>query len=96
MTMISLPVAAAVFVLTLATALSVSMFARGDHIDRVASSLMVGTVVACLIICASTMSSAGGGARISGLPTFGLLRFICVGIGGIWVLASVWRSRRRK
>jgi ubiquinone biosynthesis protein len=95
MTMLSLPVVAAVFVLTLATALSVSMFAQGDQIDRVASSLMVGTGVACLIICISTTSSAGDGPRISGLPSFGLLGFLGA-IAGIWVLTFVWRNGRKK
>lgn len=72
------------------------MLARGDQIDRAASPLTAGIVAASLIIGSSIALAAGGGPRISGLPSFGLLGFIGAFIGGIWVLVSMWRSGRKK
>ena len=94
--MLSLPVAAAVTVLTLATAWSVSILSRGDQIDRAASRLAMGIVTASLIIGSSIMTPVGSDRRLSGLPSFGLLGFIGAVIGGIWALVFIWRSGRKK
>lgn len=94
--MLSLPVAAAVTVLTLATACCVSMLSRGDPIDHAANRLTMGVVTASLIIGSSIMMSVGSDRGLSDLPSFGLLGFIGVVIGGIWVLLSIWRSGRNK
>ncbi len=67
----------------------------GAQIDRAASRLTMGIVTASLIIGSSIALTAGGGLRTSGLPLFGLFGFIGAVIGGIWVLASVWRSGRK-
>ena len=96
MTMLSLPVAAAVAVLILATVSSVSMLARGDQIDRAARPLTAGMVIASLIIGSSIVLTAGSGPRIWGLPSVGLFGFIGTAIVGIWVLISAWRSGRKK
>jgi hypothetical protein len=95
MTMLPLPVAAAAFVLVLATTLTVSMLDRGDPIDRAASPLMAGTVLTCLIIGPSIASIAGGGTRISGLPASGLLGFLGA-VGGICVVTLIWRDKKKK
>ncbi len=89
-----LPVAAAITVLTLATAWSVTTFVRGDSVDRAAHQLTMGILTASLIIGSWIALTAGGGPRIAGLPSFGLFGFIC--IGGIWALAWIWRSGRKK
>jgi len=68
----------------------------GDQIDRATSRLTIGIVTASLIIGSSIALTVGGGPRISGLPPFGLLGFIGAVMGGIWVLASIWRSGRKK
>lgn len=68
----------------------------GDQIDRATSRLTIGIVTASLIVGSSIAMTVGGGPRISGLPAFGLLGFIGAVMGGIWVLASIWRSGRKK
>lgn len=68
----------------------------GDQIDRATSRLTIGIVTASLIIGSSIALTVGGGPRISGLPPFGLFGFIGAVMGGIWVLASIWRSGRKK
>lgn len=67
-----------------------------DQIDRATSRLTIGIVTASLIVGSSIAMTVGGGPRISGLPAFGLLGFIGAVMGGIWVLASIWRSGRKK
>jgi ubiquinone biosynthesis protein len=74
----------------------VSLRHFGDQIDRAASRLTIGIVTASLIIGSSIAMTAGGGRRLSGSPSFGLLAFIGAVIGGIWVLVSIWRSGRKK
>lgn len=68
----------------------------GDQIDRATSRLTIGIVTASLIIGSSIALTVGGGPRISGLPPFGLFGFIGAVMGGIWVLASIWRTGRKK
>ncbi len=94
--MLSLPVAAAIAILILATVSSVSMLARGDQIDRAARQLTASIVAASLIIGFSIALTAGSGPRIWGLPSVGLFGFIGTAIAGIWVLISAWRSGRKK
>lgn len=94
--MLSLPVAASLAAIVLATASCVSMFAQGDQIDRAANPLTVGVVAASLIITSSTAVTAGGGPRVCGLPLFGLLGFLGPAVAGIWVLVSAWGSGWKK
>ena len=37
-----------------------------------------------------------GGPTMFGLPVLGLLGFLGAGIGGVWLLISIWRSGRHK
>ena len=68
----------------------------GNQLDRAASRMAVGNVVAALIIGSSIVMTVDGGPTLFGLPMFGILGFICAAIGGIWLLFSVWLSGRRK
>lgn len=94
--MLSPSVAAAIAVLVLATAWSVSMLSRGSQIDGAADPLAVGVVIAGLITASSLVLTSGSGPRISGLPLYGLFGCIGATIAGIWMLVSLWRGRRRK
>lgn len=66
----------------------------GDQLDRAASRLTMGIVIAALIIGSSIAMTIGRGPVLLGLPMFGLLGFIGAAIGGIWLLLSSRRSGR--
>jgi ubiquinone biosynthesis protein len=66
----------------------------GRQLDRAASRLAVGVVVAALIIGSSIVMTVPGGPTLLGLPLFGLLGFLGAVAGSIWLLASIHRSNR--
>jgi len=66
----------------------------GDQLDRAMSRLTMGIVIAALIIGSSIVMTVEHGPVLLGLPLFGLLGFIGAAIGGIWLLISIWRSKR--
>ena len=66
----------------------------GDQLDRAASRMTVGLVVAALIIGSSIVMTVRGGPELLGLPVFGLLGFVGAGIGAMWLLRSISRSGR--
>jgi len=66
----------------------------GDQLDRAASRMAVGNVIAALIIGSAIIMTVEGGPTVLGLPLFGLLGFVGAVIGGIWLLFSIWRSGR--
>lgn len=68
----------------------------GHDLDRAASRLTVGLVTAALIIGTSITMTVKGGPTLLGLPLLGLLGFLGAGIGGIWLLISIWRSGRHR
>ncbi|HEY3286982.1 MAG TPA: AarF/UbiB family protein [Gemmatimonadaceae bacterium] len=68
----------------------------GNQLDRAASRLVVGIVVAALIIGSSIVMTVPGGPKMLGLPSFGLLGFLGAVVGGIWLLTSIWRSGGRE
>jgi len=72
-----------------------SLSRLGNQVDRAASRLTVGIVTASLVIGSSIVLAAGEVARASGLHWFGLLGFAGAGIGGIWLLISIWRDGKR-
>lgn len=94
--MLSPSVSAAIAVLLLATAWSVSMLSRGSHIDGEADPPIVGVFITSLTIAFSLVLTAGTGPKISGLPLYGLFGCIGTTIAGIWMLVSAWRRRRKK
>lgn len=66
----------------------------GRQLDRAASRLAIGVVVAALIIGSSIVMTVPGGPSLAGLPLFGLLGFLGAVAGGCWLLLSIWRSGR--
>lgn len=67
----------------------------GDQLDSAANRLVVGIVVAALIIGSSIVMTVPGGPTLLGLPFFGLIGFLGAGLGSIWLLISILRSRRK-
>ncbi|HHJ37851.1 MAG: ubiquinone biosynthesis protein UbiB [Methylothermaceae bacteria B42] len=61
-------------------------------IDRAASRLTVGMVTSSLIIGSSIVMTVPGGPTLWGLPMLGVLGFAGAGIGGVWLLISIWRG----
>lgn len=66
----------------------------GNQLDRAASRMAVGNIIAALIIGSSIVMTVKGGPTLFGLPMLGTLGFIGAGLGGIWLLFSIWRSGR--
>jgi len=64
----------------------------GLQLDRAASRLTVGLITAALIIGSSIVMTVSGGPTLFGLPAFGLLGFLGAGIGGIWLMVSIWKG----
>ncbi|HYE38277.1 ABC1 kinase family protein [Methylocaldum sp.] len=67
----------------------------GMLMDRAASRLTVGMVTASLIIGSSIVMTVSGGPTLFGLPALGVLGFTAAGIGGLWVLISIWKTSSR-
>ncbi len=61
-------------------------------IDRAASRLAVGLVTSSLIIGSAIVMTVSGGPTLWGLPMLGVLGFGSAGIGGMWLLISIWRG----
>lgn len=68
----------------------------GHELDRAASRLTVGLITAAMIIGTSIVMTVEGGPTMFGLPLLGLLGFLGAGIGGVWLLISIWRSGRHR
>jgi len=74
---------------------NISRLDRFAHeLDRAASRLTVGMVTSALIIGTSIVSTIEGGPTLLGLPILGLLGFAGAGLGGLWLVVSIWRSGR--
>jgi ubiquinone biosynthesis protein len=67
----------------------------GERIDRAASRLTVGIVVAALIVGSSIVVTREGGF-LPGWPPLSLIAFVAAGVGGLWLLGSIWRSGHRR
>lgn len=68
----------------------------GLQLDRAASRLTVGMITSALIIGSSIVMTVSGGPTLLGLPAFGLLGFLGAGVGGIWLMMSIWKGGRDK
>ncbi len=68
----------------------------GNQLDRAASRIAVGNVIAALIIGSSIVMTIKGGPTLFGLPLFGLLGFVGAVVGAIWLFFSIWRSGKRE
>jgi ubiquinone biosynthesis protein len=66
----------------------------GRQLDKSASRITVGLITSALIVGSSIVMTVSGGPTIMGLPLFGFLGFAAAGIGGIWVLISIYRGGR--
>ena len=67
-----------------------------QKMDQSASRITVGLVTSALIIGSSIVMTVSGGPTIFGLPVVGFFGFTAAGIGGVWLLFSIWRSGRRR
>jgi ubiquinone biosynthesis protein len=68
----------------------------GALMDRAVSRLTVGLVTASLIIGSSIVMTVSGGPTLFGLPALGVLGFSAAGVGGLWLLISIWRTSPRE
>jgi len=66
----------------------------GNQLDRAANRITIGIIVAALIIGSSIVMTVQGGPTALGLPIFGLVGFLIATLGGIWLLVSIWRTRK--
>jgi ubiquinone biosynthesis protein len=66
----------------------------GNQLDGAANRLVIGIVVAALIIGSSIVMTVPGGPKLLGLPFFGLLGYLGAATGGVWLLLSIWKSRK--
>jgi ubiquinone biosynthesis protein len=57
-----------------------------DQLDRAASRIAIGLVVAALIVGSSIVLTVKGGPELLGLPAFGLLGFVGAVAGALWML----------
>lgn len=64
----------------------------GRQLDKSASRITVGLITSALIVGSSIVMTVSGGPTLMGLPLFGFLGFLAAGIGGIWVLISIYRG----
>jgi len=67
----------------------------GNQLDLAANRLVVGIVVAALIIGSSIVMTVSGGPTLLGLPVFGLIGYLGAAAGGVWLLVSIIKSRRK-
>jgi len=66
----------------------------GNQLDGAANRLVIGIVVAAIIIGSSIVMTVPGGPTLLGLPLFGLIGYLGAAAGGIWLLMSIWKSRK--
>jgi ubiquinone biosynthesis protein len=64
----------------------------GALVDRAANRLTVGMVTASLIIGSSIVMTVSGGPTLFGLPALGVLGFSAAGVGGLWLMISIWKT----
>lgn len=64
----------------------------GRQLDKSASRITVGLITSALIVGSSIVMTVSGGPTLLGLPVFGFIGFLAAGIGGIWVLFSIYRG----
>lgn len=66
----------------------------GNQLDGAVNRLVIGIIVAALIVGSSIVMTVAGGPTLLGLPTFGLIGYLGAAAGGVWLLLSIWRSRK--
>lgn len=66
----------------------------GDQINHAANRLTLGVVTAALIIGSSIVMHASSDGSRQAWPTLGVLGFIGATLGGVWILLSIWKTRK--
>ena len=66
----------------------------GEQVDRAANRLTMGIVTAALVIGSSIVMNSVGRSASHWLLALGVGGFIGSAVCGIWILFSIWRSRR--
>ena len=66
----------------------------GHQVDRAASRITIGLVIAAIIIGTAIVSSIENQPTILGLPAWGFWGFIAATIWGVFLLLSIWRSNK--
>ncbi len=79
---------------TLQVNIDVSQLERmTERLDRSASRLTVGLITSALIIGSAIVMTVDEGPQVFGLPLIGALGFFAAGVGGVWILASIFRGK---
>lgn len=68
----------------------------GHQVDRAASRLTIGIVIAALIIGTAIVTATQPESTVLGLPIWGIVGFTAAAFGGIWLLISIWRGSKDK
>jgi len=68
----------------------------GEQIDRAAARLTIGLVTAAMIIGTSILMTVGAREDTSKLSTFVMLGLVVAFGGGLWVLLSIWRGKKKR
>ena len=66
----------------------------GHQMDRAASRITIGLVIAALIIGTAIVSSIENQPTVMGLPAWGFWGFIAASVWGIFLLLSMWRGNK--
>ncbi len=66
----------------------------GEQVDRAANRLTMGIVTAALVIGSSIVMNSVGGISSRWLLAIGVAGFVGAALCGIWILFSIWRSRK--
>lgn len=66
----------------------------GAQLDKSANRLTMGIVTGCLIIGSSIVMTVNAGPKLFGLPFFGFLGFMLALFNSVWIIWSIWRSRK--
>ena len=66
----------------------------GNQLNRAANRITVGIVVAALIIGSAIVMTVPGAPTAFGVSLFGLAGFFVATLGGVWLLFSIWRTRK--
>lgn len=66
----------------------------GHQVDRAASRLTVGIVIAALIIGTAIVTVTQPATTVLGLPVWGIVGFSAAALGGVWLLISIWRGSK--
>jgi ubiquinone biosynthesis protein len=67
----------------------------GNELNRAANRLTIGLITSACILGAAIIAATADRNGSSGMTWLGLYILAGAGIGGLWVLISIWRSGRQ-